>query len=141
MRIVCQAAALLAAWLAVPALAQDALPPAPYAYRQLDNPAQEEAARALMHDLRCVTCQGQSIADSDAPIAGDMRHLVRTRIAAGESAEEVRGWLEARYGDYISYRPAFGRATWPLFVLPVLLGVLALIVILRRVGRTKTAAR
>lgn len=132
---------LLATMLATPVLAQDTLPPAPYAYRQLDNPAQEEAARALMHDLRCVTCQGQSIADSDAAMAGDMRHLVRTRIAAGESSEEVRGWLEARYGDYISYRPAFGRATWPLFVLPVLLGLCAVLVIRRRVGLSEIAPR
>nr|WP_277754154.1 cytochrome c-type biogenesis protein [Porphyrobacter sp. GA68] len=134
-------AACLIAWTAVPAAAQDALPPAPYAYRELDDSRQEAAARALMHDLRCVTCQGQSIADSDAPMAGDMRHFVRTRIAAGQNAEEVRGWLEQRYGDYISYRPSFGRATWPLFVLPVLLGLIALVIILRRVGGTRSAVQ
>lgn len=134
-------AACLTAWMAVPSAAQDALPPAPYAYRELDDPRQEAAARALMHDLRCVTCQGQSIADSDAPMAGDMRHLVRTRIAAGQNAEEVRGWLEQRYGDYISYRPSFGWTTWPLFVVPVLLGLIALVVTLRRVNGTRSFAR
>ncbi|MGN6499099.1 MAG: cytochrome c-type biogenesis protein, partial [Tsuneonella sp.] len=61
--------------------AQDALPPAPYAYRQLDNPALEARAQALMETLRCLKCQSQSIADSDAPMAGDMRSQVRLRIA------------------------------------------------------------
>ena len=96
-RLAILAAALLAvlAPLAVTqaAWAQDNLPPAPYAYRQLEDPAQEAKARALMETLRCLMCQSQSIADSDAPIAGDMRHQVRTRIAAGESPEEIRQWL------------------------------------------------
>ena len=78
-----------------PAAAQDSLPPAPYAYRQLDDPQQEAAAQDLMETLRCLKCQSQSIADSDAPMAGDMRHQVRIRIAAGESPEEVRGWLSS----------------------------------------------
>lgn len=101
--------------------AQNAVPPAPYAYRQIDDPAKEAEAVQLMHTLRCVTCQGQSIADSDAAMAGDMRHLVRSRIAAGESAEQVRAWLVARYGDYISYQPSVSRKTWPLFAVPLLL--------------------
>mgnify|MGYP002789231395 FL=1 len=77
-------AVLLAALVAVPLAGQDALPPAPYAYQQLEDPAQEARAMELMHSLRCLKCQSQSIADSDAPMAGDMRHQVRTRIAAGE---------------------------------------------------------
>ena len=63
--------------LAIPLAAQQSMPPAPYAYRQLDDPAQEAAAQELMETLRCLTCQSQSIADSDAPMAGDMRHQVR----------------------------------------------------------------
>ena len=70
--------------LPVPLLAQSSLPPADYAYRQLPDPRQEAEARALMETLRCLVCQGQSIADSDADMAGDMRALVRERIAAGE---------------------------------------------------------
>ncbi|WP_121116727.1 cytochrome c-type biogenesis protein [Croceibacterium ferulae] len=124
--------ALLLALLPVAAQAQDGLPPAPYAYRQLDDPGLEQQARDLMDTLRCLTCQSQSIADSDAPMAGDMRHQVRTRLAAGETPEEVRGWLIARYGDYISYRPAPGATTWPLFAIPVLLLVVAVLVIARR---------
>ena len=68
-----------------PLVAQDSMPDAPYAYRQLEDPAQEARAKALMETLRCLTCQGQSIADSDAKIAGDMRHQVRMRIKAGET--------------------------------------------------------
>ena len=109
----------------VPAAAQQDMPPAPYAYRQLDDPAQEAEAQALMETLRCLKCQSQSIADSDAPMAGDMRHQVRIRIAAGESPEEVRGWLMQRYGDYVSYKPAVSATTWPLFAIPVLLILLA----------------
>ena len=58
-----------------PAAAQDSLPPAPYAYRQLDDPQQEAAAQDLMETLRCLKCQSQSIADSDAPMAGDLRRM------------------------------------------------------------------
>ncbi|MFI8667498.1 cytochrome c-type biogenesis protein CcmH [Qipengyuania sp. NPDC077410] len=115
-----------------PAVAQDSLPPAPYAYRQLDDPQQEAAAQDLMETLRCLKCQSQSIADSDAPMAGDMRHQVRIRIAAGESPEEVRGWLMQRYGDYVSYKPAVSATTWPLFAIPVLLILLAGGILIRR---------
>ena len=123
--------ALLLAIGAFPLAAQDTLPPAPYAYRQLDDPAKEAEAKALMETLRCLTCQGQSIADSDAPMAGDMRHQVRTRIAAGESPEHIRAWLIERYGDYVSYKPHIGATTWPLFALPVVL-VLVMAAIFRR---------
>ena len=82
--------------IAGPGLAQDSMPPAPYAYRQLDDPALEAQAQALMETLRCLKCQSQSISDSDAPMAGDMRHQVRSRIAAGEEPEEIRRWLMKR---------------------------------------------
>lgn len=114
-------AAVLLAVLAVPSVGQDALPPAPYAYKQLEDPAQEAKAAALMHTLRCLKCQSQSIADSDAPMAGDMRHQVRTRIAAGEDPEAIRQWLIDRYGDYVSYSPRVTATTWPLFAIPILL--------------------
>jgi cytochrome c-type biogenesis protein CcmH/NrfF len=121
----------------VPAAAQDLLPPAPYAYRQLDDPALEAQAQALMETLRCLKCQSQSIADSDAPMAGDMRHQVRTRIAAGEDPEAVRAWLVERYGDYVSYKPEVSATTWPLFAVPAVLVVLALLVLRRRLRRAR----
>jgi cytochrome c-type biogenesis protein CcmH len=116
----------------LPAFAQDSLPPAPYAYRQLDDPAQEAKAQALMESLRCLKCQSQSIADSDAPMAGDMRHQVRTRIAAGEDPEHIRAWLVERYGDYVSYKPTVSATTWPLFAVPVALLLLAGLILRRR---------
>ena len=118
--------------LALPATAQQSMPPAPYAYRQLDDPAQEQAAQELMETLRCLKCQSQSIADSDAPIAGDMRHQVRIRIAAGESPGDIRSWLMQRYGDYVSYKPEVSATTWPLFAIPLLLILGAGAVLLRR---------
>lgn len=123
--------------VALPVAAQQTMPPAPFAYRQLENPAQEQAAQELMETLRCLKCQSQSIADSDAPMAGDMRHQVRTRIAAGESPDQIRDWLTQRYGDYVSYKPTVSTTTWPLFAIPLLLVLLAGAILLRRFGRRK----
>lgn len=74
-----------------------------------------------METLRCLVCQGQSIADSDAEMAGDMRSLVRSRIAAGESAAEIRTSLIRSYGDYVTYDPPLSAATAPLWIAPLLL--------------------
>lgn len=106
---------------AAPALADSSLPPAEWAYRQLPDAWQEAEARALMEELRCLVCQGQSIADSDAELAGDMRHLVRSRIAAGERPAAVRRWLVERYGNWVSYQPPVEPATWPLWFAPLVL--------------------
>lgn len=130
--------AVLMIWAASPALAQDAMPPAPYAYNQLADPRLEAEASALMHTLRCLKCQSQSIADSDAPMAGDMRHQVRSRILAGESPEQIRRWLIARYGDYVSYEPEVSQTTWPLFAVPVLVILIVAGVLLRRLGRRRS---
>ena len=107
--------------LAAPALADSNLPPAEWADRQLPDPGQEAQAKALMEQLRCLVCQGQSIADSEAELAGDMRHLVRSRIAAGEKPGEVRRWLVERYGNWVSYQPPVEPATWPLWAAPLIL--------------------
>ena len=120
--------ALFALLAATPALADPSTPPAALAYTQLRDPAQEAQARALMQTLRCVVCQGQSIADSDASMAGDMRALVRSRIAAGETPATIRAWLIERYGDYISYDPPLGAATWPLWLAPIGLLVLGAVI-------------
>ncbi|MBV1916491.1 MAG: cytochrome c-type biogenesis protein CcmH [Sphingomonadaceae bacterium] len=118
-----------------PLAAQDTLPPAPYAYEQLEDPALEARAQALMETLRCLKCQSQSIADSDAPMAGDMRSQVRKRIAAGEEPEAIRKWLIERYGDYVSYTPRFTALTWPLFLVPMLIVALAALLLRRRFRR------
>lgn len=99
--------------------AQDRMPPAPYAYEQLRDPFKEAQARDLMHELRCLVCQGQSIADSDAPLAGDMRHEVRTKIAEGQSPAEIRQWLVARYGNWVTYDPPMDGAALLLWLGPL----------------------
>lgn len=137
MRWIALLLALLLAPLAVQA--QQSMPPAPYAYTQIEDPELEAEARALMLTLRCLKCQSQSIADSDAPMAGDMRHQVRTRLLAGEEPEEIRAWLVDRYGDYVSYSPEVSSTTWPLFVVPVLLLLVVGAVLLRRLRRTNAA--
>ncbi|MCF2514261.1 cytochrome c-type biogenesis protein CcmH [Sphingomonas sp. G124] len=106
--------------VAAPAWADSELPPARWANEQLPDPRQEAQAKALMEELRCLVCQGQSIADSNAEMAGDMRALVRQRIAAGEKPETVRRWLIARYGNWVSYRPPVEPVTWPLWAAPLI---------------------
>ena len=129
---------VLLALFALPLAAQDSMPPAPYAYNQLSDPRLEAEASALMHTLRCLKCQSQSIADSDAPMAGDMRHQVRARILAGESPDQIRRWLIARYGDYVSYEPEVSSTTWPLFAIPVLVILIVAGVLLRRLGKRRS---
>jgi cytochrome c-type biogenesis protein CcmH len=109
------------AFAATPAHAQPTTPDAPYAYKQLADPRQEAQASVLMQSLRCLVCQGQSIADSDATMAGDMRSLVRERIAAGEAPEAIRAWLVERYGHWVSYKPSAAPIAWPLWAAPLLL--------------------
>jgi cytochrome c-type biogenesis protein CcmH len=106
---------------AAPALADSTLPAARWANEQLPDPAQEAQARNLMLTIRCIVCQGQSIADSDAELAGDMRALVRSRIVAGEQPEAIRGWLIERYGQWVSYKPLVEPLTWPLWLAPILM--------------------
>ena len=126
-------ALLLAILCAQPLLADSNLPPAYWSDRQLPDPRQEAQAQALMNELRCLVCQGQSIADSDAELAGDMRDLVRRRIAAGEQPAAIRGWLVQRYGSWISYRPTAEPAAWPLWLAPLALLLVGAFMIRRRV--------
>ena len=125
--------AFLLLLLGAPLLADSSLPPAYWANRQLPDPMQEARAEALMEELRCLVCQGQSIADSDAELAGDMRDLVRRRIAAGERPDAVRSWLIQRYGTWISYKPTAEPAAWPLWLAPLALLLAGAWIIRRRI--------
>ncbi|MFD2237062.1 cytochrome c-type biogenesis protein [Aureimonas populi] len=87
----------------------------------LADPALEARARQLSAELRCMVCQNQSIDDSDAPLARDLRLLVRERLVAGDSDEDVVDYLVARYGEFVLLRPRFGPQTLALWGLPVLI--------------------
>jgi cytochrome c-type biogenesis protein CcmH len=108
------------ALFAAPLAAQDG-PTPPLANVQLESPAQEARALALMENLRCIQCQGQSIHDSDAPIAEAMRHEVRSRVAKGQSDAEIEGWLIERYGDWVSFAPPASGSGLMLWLAPLLL--------------------
>lgn len=89
-----------------------------------DSPNKAETFQDLVKEFRCVTCPNQSIADSQAPIAKAMREDVYRRVQSGESSEAIRGYLLSRYGDYVTYKPRFTRATWFLWSGPfILLGL------------------
>jgi cytochrome c-type biogenesis protein CcmH len=129
--------ALLLLLIPAGAMADSSLPPDPLSYTQLPDPHAEAAASALMREIRCVVCQGQSVADSDAELAGDMRAMIRRRIAAGETPDDVRLWLVARYGAWISFAPPLSPETWLLWAAPALFLVLGLVIVRRRFRRRR----
>lgn len=101
----------------------------------LRDPAQEERARAIGRELRCLVCQNQSIEDSEADLARDLRRIVRERIAAGEDDRAVVDYVHDRYGDFVLLRPPFSAATALLWGMPLLAlggGGLALLLLRRR---------
>ena len=87
----------------------------------LADPALEARARALSVEFRCLVCQNQSIDDSDAPLARDLRAMVRTRLLAGDSDQDIRAAVTARYGEFVLFRPRFGGPTAVLWLLPFFL--------------------
>jgi len=119
--------------------------PAAYAVQPdeiMADPAEESRARDLSRELRCMVCQNQSIDDSEAPLARDLRLLVRERIAAGDSNAQVIDFLVARYGEFVLLKPRLNAHTWLLWLLPPLAlagGGIALWIHSRR--RSKSAAR
>lgn len=107
----------------------------------MTDPALETRARELSRELRCMVCQNQSIDDSDAPLARDLRLLVRERLKSGDSDSEVLDFLTARYGQFVLLKPRFAWDTAVLWLAPLavlLLGGLGLLSLLRRRGRTQT---
>ncbi len=129
---------LLAVWLLVAAL------PAAHAVQPdeiLPDPAMEARAREISKDLRCLVCQNQSIDDSNAPLARDLRVLVRERLTAGDDNREVLEYVTQRYGDYVLLKPPFKATTYLLWIGPFVvfaLGAAATFVYLR--GRKGMAA-
>jgi cytochrome c-type biogenesis protein CcmH len=99
----------------------------------LDDAVLEKRARALSLELRCLVCQNQSIDDSDAPLAQDLRVLVRARLQAGDTDDEIRAAIVARYGEFVLFRPVFAWHTAPLWLTPLLLMLFGLWLALRKV--------
>lgn len=101
------------------------------ASEMLADPALEARARALAKGLRCVVCQNQSIDDSGADLARDLRRSLRARLLAGDSDEEAIGYLTKRYGDYVLLEPPLKPATWALWFAPAGFAIVALLLALR----------
>jgi cytochrome c-type biogenesis protein CcmH len=91
----------------------------------LPDAAQEARARALQRELRCMVCQGESIDESNAPLAADLRALIREHIKAGESDAQIKQYLVARYGDVILMDPPFDASTYALWLTPLFVLILA----------------
>jgi cytochrome c-type biogenesis protein CcmH len=113
---------LLTTLLALFAMAAAWAAPAP---GTLADPALEARARALQKELRCMVCQGESIDESNAPLAADLRALIRVHIQFGESDDEIKQFLVARYGDVILMKPPFDADTYVLWLTPFLVLILA----------------
>lgn len=108
-------------FLLIPGLFWMGVAAAPAPDRALPDAAAEARAVAIMRDLRCMVCQSQSVADSDAPLAADMRHMVRTEVAAGKTADTIKSELAARYGDAVLMLPPLQLQTLLLWLAPLLL--------------------
>ena len=106
----------------------------------LPDPALESRAREISHELRCMVCQNQSIDDSEAPLARDLRLLVRERLKAGDSDSQVVDFMVARYGEFVLLKPRFNWHTAILWAAPLTILILGLFAVgfsvLRRSGRT-----
>ena len=129
--------ASLLGWLGATPVEAAAMEPAVFA-----SPEQQQRYRALLAELRCLVCQNQSLADSDAPLADDLRREVAKQLNAGASDQQVLEFMVARYGDFVLYRPPVKAITWPLWAGPFVLGMLgiALLLVTIRRRRAETAA-
>lgn len=108
------------------------------------TPEQTERYQNLINQLRCLVCQNQTIADSNAPLAADLREQVRKQIEAGRSDAQIKRYLTDRYGDFVLYKPPFKRSTWLLWTGPFIVLLLAIVAALRFAGgraRRSVAAR
>lgn len=101
------------------------------------NPDMDRRVAELAHELRCLVCQNQTLADSNAPLAVDLRNQIRGQLEAGKSEQDVIDFMVARYGDFVLYRPPFKASTLALWVGPFVILALGLLVLLRRIARRR----
>jgi cytochrome c-type biogenesis protein CcmH len=104
-----------------------------------ENPGLEKRTAALAHELRCLVCQNQTLADSNAPLAVDLRNQIREQLAAGKSEQDVLDFMVARYGEFVLYRPPLRAATLALWVGPFVFLALGVWLLARRLARRRAA--
>lgn len=116
-----------------PAFGREALPAA-------EDPVLEQRVLAISSELRCLVCQNQTIADSNAPLAIDLKNQVREKIKQGQTNSQILDFMVARYGDFVLYRPPFKASTVVLWLGPLLLLAVGLFVLFHRLVRRRAAA-
>jgi cytochrome c-type biogenesis protein CcmH len=104
------------------------------------TPEQDARYRSLITELRCLVCQNQTIAESNAPLAADLRNQVRAQIEAGKSDRDIHEYLTSRYGDFVLYRPPFKERTWLLWVGPFALLLVAAAAVALFIRRSRPPA-
>lgn len=107
--------------------------------KRLVNPTEEARAQEIMKQLRCLVCQNQSIVDSDAGLAKDIRIIVRERVLAGDTDQQVLSYMTERYGDWVLLKPPFDGATIILWLSPLLLLALGIFIVIRNQRARKMA--
>ncbi len=112
-----------------------ALPLAAVDVMQFDSPEQAERFRNLTEEIRCLVCQNQSLADSDAPLAQDLRDEVLEQMSLGKTDDEIRDYLVARYSDFVLYRPRVNSANLVLWFAPLLMVIAGFWIIFRQLRR------
>ena len=106
--------------------------------KKFDNPQQEERYKKLVDELRCLVCQNQNLADSNAELAVDLRKQVYKMINEGQSDEEIMDFMVTRYGDFVLYRPPFKTTTFFLWVGPFIILIIGVFVLFRFIRQRKT---
>lgn len=137
----CARSLFLIVAIAVGASAEQAVSWAAPPPNTLSNPADEARARSLQKEFRCLVCQGQSLDESEAPLAADLRRLIRQRIQAGDTNPQIERYLVARYGDFILMRPPLEPSTYALWLTPLILLLVATAIALTVVLRAGKRAR
>ncbi len=102
-----------------------------------EDPVLEKRVAGLAHELRCLVCQNQTLADSNAPLAVDLRNQIRSQLEAGKSEQDVIDFMVARYGDFVLYRPPFKASTLALWAGPFVLLALGLAFLVRRLVKRR----
>ena len=110
---------------------------APLAPRAAEDPALDKRVAGLAHELRCLVCQNQTLADSNAPLAVDLRNQIREQLKGGASEREVIDFMVARYGDFVLYRPPLKASTLALWLGPFVLFALGALLLVRRLVRRR----